>query len=107
MVILEYGNKQISVDQSKFLSMENQRLLLDGKFIVNTGIDDNKSNKVKKAYYIGVLFELFEKNYYPQFSKREIYAMMMNAYPLFVNERQIENILMEYNSYKEHKDVFA
>ena len=107
MVKLHYGKKTIEIKNDKFLSIEDQRNLLDGKFVVETSIGSDKSNKIRKTYYVGVLYDIFHANYHPEFSKKEIYAMMVEAYPLFINSRQIENTLFEYFTLKEKYDVFT
>lgn len=107
MVTLQYGKRIVNAGKSKYLSFNDQRLLLDGKFVLETGLEFTETNKKKKNYYIGCLFEIFESNFYPAHSKKEIYAMMLIAYPLFINPRQIENVLFDYYELKKKKDVFA
>ena len=59
MVKLHYGKKTIEIKNDKFLSIEDQRNLLDGKFVVETSIGSDKSNKIRKTYYVGVLYDIF------------------------------------------------
>ena len=107
MVKLEYGNKIIEVtSETKFLSPSNQKLLLDGKFVLETGVGIEEEDDVRKSYYIGVLYEIFARNF-EEFSFEEIYVMMKNAYPIFVKKRQVQNILNKYYELKTTRDVFA
>ena len=107
MVVLIYGEMELKIGpNSKFLSPKNQKRLLNGLFVLETGVPVDVDDKTRKSYYIGVLYELFKANY-EEFSNGEIYAMMSMAYPLFLKERQIQNHLMSYNKLKIHKDVFS
>lgn len=108
MVKLIYGDQEILVDEySMDLTSEQLKILLDGKFVIETGIPSDKSDKIRKIYYLGVLFDIFSKNYHPAYSKREIYAMIFNAYPVFLKLRQAETLVAEYNHLKEKHNVFA
>ena len=106
MVTLQYGTQVLKIKEDKFLSPVAQKLLLDGKFVVDTGIAYDADDKVRKAYYIGVLFEIFQRNH-EEFSKMDVYMMMIIAYPLFMKPRQIQNILPEYYKLKSTHDVFT
>lgn len=104
--MLEYGDKKIEISSgSKILSPKDQKLLLDGKFVVETGIEYTADDKIRKAYYAGVIFEIFEANY-EEFSKMEIYTMILIAYPIFMKARQLQNVLSFYYELKSERDVF-
>lgn len=105
MVVLIYGDREINLEKSKFLSYSDQRLLLDGKLVLKSSIDLTEQNDVRKAYYYGCLFEVFKANY-EDLTNAEIYALMTIAYPIFINQRQLQNILAEYFNLKEVRDVF-
>lgn len=107
MVILKSGNREINLNKKGLtLNLEDQKQLLNGNFILDLNLPDNENNKNKKTYYVGVLFELFTTNYSPQFSKKEI-CFFMGNYPLFINNRQIENILFDYKKLKKENDVLV
>lgn len=108
MVKLIYGAEEVNVDEDSMeLTSDQLKLLLNGKFVIETGVPIMESDKIRKAYYLGVLFEIFLKNYHPAFSRREIYAMIFNAYPVFLKLRQAEAIVAEYFNLKEKHNVFA
>lgn len=107
MVTLNYGEKTIQVNENdKLLSPAQQRILLDGKYVIETGISYTEDEKVRKAYYIGVLFELFKVNY-SEFPNGEIYSMMLIGYPIFMKPRQIQNVISYYYELKSKRNVFA
>ena len=108
MVTLRYGDKMIVMitRSSRFLSAIDQKILLDGNFVLDTQVPVDVDEKIQKSYYIGVLFEIFQRNF-EEFSKGEIYVMMLNAYPIFLKERQIQNHLAHYQKLKDKKDVFT
>ena len=105
MLKIYYGEKKIKVSKgSKYLSPTNQNLLADGRLVIETGIDEMADESIKKAYYVGALYELFKENF--DVSKREIIAMIKFAYPVFMKERQFLNTLNQYEELKKKLDVF-
>lgn len=108
MITLLYGDQELKVDEDSMLLTDDQlKILLNGRYVINTGIPADESNKIQKTYYLGVIFELFKKNYHPAFSYREIYAMIFSAYPIFLNLRQAEATVANYFILKENHNVFA
>lgn len=107
MITLHYGEKTINIDENtKLLSPAAQRLLLDGKYTIETGISYSEDEKVRKAYYIGALYELFKVNY-SEFPNAEIYTMLIIGYPIFMKPRQIQNVISYYYELKSKRNVFA
>ncbi len=107
MVKLIYGNKELKISRDNmFLSQKDQKILLDGRFVVDTGVPVTVSDKVRKSYYIGVLYEIFKRNY-EEFGNLEIYDMMIESYPIFMKSRQIQNHLLHYQNLRINKDVFT
>ena len=104
MIRAYYGDKKISL-KSKLLTPSNQRLLADGRLVIETGLDERTDESIKKAYYLGALFEIFKENF--DVSKREIIAMIKFAYPVFMKERQFLNTLSQYEKLKESHDVLS
>lgn len=108
MVKLIYGKEIVLVNENNMvLTEEQRRILLDGKYVIDTGIASHHTNKIRKAYYLGVLFEIFFENYHPHLSKLDIYAAIFTAYPVFLNLRQAQDIVAEYYNLKKSTNVFA
>lgn len=108
MVTLGYGQQKVQIAENTMeLSKAERALLLNGDFIIDTGISIENPNKVRKAYYLGVLFEIFMKNYHPSHSKIDIYMMIFNAYPVFLNLRQAQDVVAEYFELKKSHNVFS
>lgn len=107
MVTLHYGVSDLKINKNNlFLSPSDQKILLNGGFVLETGIPYDANVKIRKAYYVGILWELFKENY-SEFSNMEIYGMMIIAYPIFMEKRQIQNVIAEYYKLKSENDVLA
>lgn len=89
-----------------FLGEKDCKLLLDGLFCIDTGVPPEVDLKARKSYYVGVLFEIFKRNF-EEFTNGEIYAMMLLAYPIFLKERQVQNHIFMYDQLRIKKDVFT
>ena len=107
-VKFRYGDAVTMIKESD-LTLDNKTLhdLLDGRIVLDINYPNYSKNADCKCYYIGVLFVIFKFNYSPPaFSNKDIFGMMCNAYPIFLNQRQLENNLSQYWNLKKIKNVF-
>lgn len=107
-VKLRYGDTVTMVREASLeLDDKTLRKLLDGTMVIDINYPNYSKNADCKCYYIGVLFEIFKHNYSPPaFGNKDVFGMMCNAYPIFLNQRQLENNLSQYWNLKKIKNVF-
>lgn len=107
-VKFRYGDS-VTVIRESALGLDDKTLrnLLDGRIVIDINYPNYSKNADCKCYYIGVLFEIFKYNYpQPAFANKDVFGMMCNAYPIFLNQRQLENNLSQYWNLKKIKNVF-
>lgn len=107
-VKFRYGDTVTMIKEASLgLDDRTLRNLLDGRIVIDITYPDYSKNADRKCYYVGVLFEIFKHNYpIPAFSNKDIFGMISNAYPIFLNQRQLENNLAQYWNLKKIKNVF-